>query len=271
LRSTNLTRTSPRPYDQAWLRRFCVLAVLAVAAVPRADAHRRAKVPGGMDAIPKLVFWAWERPEALEGLGSRRAVAYLATTVRLHGTRFDLSPRLHPLRVDRDTPLIAVVRIETDPRRPGAPAPGERAALARLIAGLAGRPGVRAVQIDFDARESERGFYRDLLAEVRAGLPARFPLSMTALASWCAHDNWLDGLPVDEAVPMLFRMGRFEARGFRQAGAANAWRAPLCRGSAGLATDEPHSLTRDGRRLYVFHPAAWTREALDAVAREWPQ
>ncbi len=30
---------------------------------------------------------------------------------------------------------------------------------------------------------------------------------MTALASWCAGDDWLRDLPVDEAVPMLFRMG----------------------------------------------------------------
>jgi hypothetical protein len=247
-----------------------MLAVLAVAAVPRADAHRHAAIVPGMD-IPRLVLWAWERPEALEGLGNHRAVAYLAATIRVGGPRFDLHPRLHPLLVDRDTPLIAVVRIETDPRRPEAMASDERAAMARLIAGLAERPNVRAVQIDFDARESERGFYRDLLVGVRASLPARVPLSITALASWCSYDNWLDGLPVDEAVPMLFRMGRFEARGFRQAGEANAWRAPLCRGSAGVSTDEPQSLARDGRRLYVFHPAAWTREALDAVGREWPQ
>jgi hypothetical protein len=130
---------------------------------------------------------------------------------------------------------------------------------------------VRAVQIDFDARRSERPFYRSLLAAVRATLPRKVPLSITALASWCSYDNWLDGLPVDEAVPMLFRMGRFEERGFRQAGEANAWRTPLCRGSAGISTDERQPLARDGRRLYVFHPTAWTPEARDAVAREWPR
>ena len=30
---------------------------------------------------------------------------------------------------------------------------------------------------------------------------------MTALASWCAGDTWIEALPVDEAVPMLFEMG----------------------------------------------------------------
>jgi len=33
------------------------------------------------------------------------------------------------------------------------------------------------------------------------------PLSITALASWCAGDPWITGLPIDEAVPMLFRLG----------------------------------------------------------------
>ena len=34
------------------------------------------------------------------------------------------------------------------------------------------------------------------------------PLTITALASWCDGDDWIDGLPVADASPMLFRMGR---------------------------------------------------------------
>jgi hypothetical protein len=33
------------------------------------------------------------------------------------------------------------------------------------------------------------------------------PCLFTALASWCEADGWISGLPVAEAVPMLFRMG----------------------------------------------------------------
>jgi len=54
---------------------------------------------------------------------------------------------------------------------------------------------------------SERDFYRALLQDLRAQLPDNVPLSMTALASFCIGDRWLEGLPVDEAVPMIFRMG----------------------------------------------------------------
>lgn len=42
---------------------------------------------------------------------------------------------------------------------------------------------------------------------MRKRLPEDTRLSITALASWTLFDNWLDSLPVDEAVPMLFRTG----------------------------------------------------------------
>jgi hypothetical protein len=47
----------------------------------------------------------------------------------------------------------------------------------------------------------------DVLRAVRATLPAGRELSMTALASWCDTERWLGTAPVDEVVPMLFRMG----------------------------------------------------------------
>ena len=47
---------------------------------------------------------------------------------------------------------------------------------------------------------------------VRRRLPRDLPLSMTALASWCAGDTWIEALPVDEAVPMLSRWGRIAPR-----------------------------------------------------------
>ncbi len=63
------------------------------------------------------------------------------------------------------------------------------------------------LQIDFEARASQRQVVLDLLHDVRAGLPATTRLSMTALASWCDTETWLATAPVDEIVPMLFRMG----------------------------------------------------------------
>jgi hypothetical protein len=83
------------------------------------------------------------------------------------------------------------------------------------------------------------------------------PLTVTALASWCMQ-TWLDDLPIDEAVPMLFRMGPGAAE-FRAIGKSGLWKAKICRGSVGLSTDEPQVAAR-GRRVYIFNPAGWTVE-----------
>jgi hypothetical protein len=112
-------------------------------------------------------------------------VAFLAKTLRLEGDRVIAKPRLQPLQLAPNTKLIAVVRIETDHPTLSAT---QLEKTADEITSLTGGP---VVQIDFDATVSERDFYRALLREVKPRVPS---LSITALASWCAGDNWLDGL-----------------------------------------------------------------------------
>jgi hypothetical protein len=133
--------------------------------------------------------------------------------------------------------------------------------------------GISAVQVDFDATASQRTFYREVLHQLRRQLPASMPLSMTALASWCIFDTWLAGLPVDEVVPMVFRMGADQHR-VRRYLAEDDFRAAACRHSLGISTDEPSPTIRPGRRLYVFHPHAWRLEAMTGILEEvgrWPQ
>lgn len=223
-------------------------------------------VPDRMPGVPRLVFWAWERPEDLRGLDPRAGVAFLAATYRLRGANTETILRRQPLRVDPSTPLIVVARIETDTRdRPVLERPSAEW-LAEHIAALRTEPAVRAIQIDFDATTSERGFYRELLTALRRRLGA-FPLSITALASWCMSDHWIDGLPVDEAVPMLFRMGPAHSE-FITAGAAGRMRAPLCGGAVGVSTDEPTPALGGHRRTYIFHPKSWTSPAIVRATTE---
>jgi hypothetical protein len=113
------------------------------------------------------------------------------------------------------------------------------------------------VQIDFDAAESERAVYRALVLAVRAALGPDVPLSITALASWCAQDRWMDGLPVDEAVPMLFRMGPLNEP-YAGLARSTSTAAPECRGALGTSLDEPLHVRAAGRRVYVFNAAPWT-------------
>jgi hypothetical protein len=257
--------------------------------------------------MPPLVFWAWERPEDFRFLDSRNVgIAFLAETIYLSSEdtakgspiKFTVRPRLQSLRVAAGTPLIAVVRIETPPgHRPdfynqtSPPSPASVAYLQTLINQLASQiarldtlPAVRAIQIDFDATVSERGFYSALLIELRRQLPSTFPISITALASWCIGDPWLRQLPpgtVQEAVPMLFRMGPDAANVAHFLRSGDEFPVAACQHSLGFSTDEILSTNLLGgnfiglpsswhqKRIYVFSPRLWTQPAAEAVLKEW--
>lgn len=214
---------------------------------------------------PRLTLWAWERPEDLRFLAGRTvSVAFLERTLTLRSGQLSIRRRHQPLRLSPDTPLMAVVRIETSGVSPSV---GLAASVAREIAGSATLPRVGAVQIDFDARGSDRPFYAALLRETRARLPRSTRLSMTALASWCSDDPWIDTTTVDEIVPMLFRMGhdaRHIVTGLRERG---RWRVDGCNGVAGVSTDEKWRGLPAARSLYVFNPRPWQASDLDAAAR----
>jgi len=259
--------------------------------------------------LPSIVFWAWERPEDLRFLDRKiAAVAFLAETISVPSNYGSSSPRfpqgftvhsrLQPLRIAPGTPLIAVVRIETSKRsnrnaQDSGRAPSlaftsssddERQRIAIEIAKLQYLPAVRAIQIDFDATRSERDFYLELLRDVRSKLPASFPVSITALASWCIGDRWLEQLPpgtIQEAVPMLFRMGPDVANVANFLRSGDEFPVAACQGSLGVSTDE--SISRDlltgklpgvplsfrQKKIYVFSPRAWTPSAAQAVLKEW--
>jgi uncharacterized protein DUF3142 len=191
-------------------------------------------------------------------------VAYLVLTLRLHHGMIERIPRQQPLRLPAGTRLVAVVRIET-----GAQPDLGAGAVEEIATGLAGlaRPGVAAIQIDFDCARSERGFYRALLERVRGTLPDSLGLSMTALASWCLDDPWLSELPVDEIVPMVFRMGHDTEAVRGELAQGGEFSCPECRESVGLATDEPGIELHGARRIYWFHNGSWSAPALAAAAR----
>ena len=209
---------------------------------------------------PATVLWAWERPEKLDFIDSRKvSVAYLAKTITLRGDKTLVRPRLQPLAVPDGTKMIAVVRIETD--HPVL-SPAQLQQTANEISNLSALSAASVVQIDFDATLSERNFYRSLLTEVRHKLPSSVGLSITALASWCAGDNWLDDLPIDEAVPMLFRMGVERPQFQRRLQTGEPFASSICQKAAGVSTDEVVNVPAS-QRLYIFNPDAWTKDSFD--------
>jgi hypothetical protein len=274
------------------------------------------RIPADRMRLPNVMLWAWERPEDLRSRTGEPnppyGVAFLACTIELQSLPpappvadrapnlgVQLKPRLQPLRVDRGTPLMAVVRLETSndlwhkPEQRGANSAAvpdaqpysdaQRERVAELIADAAATSGVRGLQIDFDAAQSEHAFYAALLQDVRQRLPREIPLSITALASWCIGDPWLERLPpgtIDEAVPMLFRMGPDEAdiAAFLRSG--NEFRPSVCRGSLGISTDEPlsqailagqfkvGSQAAAEKRIYVFPAASLNQNSVADILGE---
>jgi len=223
---------------------------------------------------PALVLWTWERSEDLRFLDDRSdtQIAFLAGTIRLNGDAVSTRPRYAPLIAPMAIRRIPVVRIEAAVGVHAASfSAAQRRELIAAIDGLVRLDGADTLQIDFDAPVSARPFYRAVLADVRARLSPEAKLSMTALASWCLGDRWLDDVAADEVVPMFFRMGRDD-------GAVRAWLAssgsidPRCAGSAGLTLDEAEVALPTSTSLYVFNPRAWTAgdygRALDLVAAE---
>jgi Protein of unknown function (DUF3142) len=216
-------------------------------------------------AVPQIVIWAWERPEDLRFLASQHVmVAYLAGSIVLDEQPV-VRPRLQPLKVAPGTPVIAVVRLELTPATPAAFDDQYRKQVVRDILHLAAAVPVTGLQIDFDALTSQHQFYRDLLTGIRPQIPASMPLSITALGSWCVGDDWLHGLPISDAVPMMFRMGPDHAAIAESFAPGNDFREPLCRTSVGVSTDEPWPATLRGRRVYVFSPTPWNEHSLSAV------
>jgi hypothetical protein len=216
--------------------------------------------------MPRVVLWAWERPVDLRFINpSETGVAFLARTIHLRSNEVVVRPRLQPLDLPEGTSVIAVTRVESDQRTKPDLSIQQTEQLATAIAEMVRLPNVSMIQIDFDATRSERAFYHDVILAVRARLPTSVALSITALASWCADDDWISDLPIDEAVPMLFRMGPDRRRIRDRVASGEEFAARPCRDSYGISTDEPLRNLSGAKRLYVFNPGAWTESSVREI------
>jgi hypothetical protein len=246
------------------------LALVFTLALGLACARTGATAPSRGPALPCVMLWVWERPEDVRFLGGTGAgVAYLAQTLTLAGDVVQVHARQQPIRMSPGQPRMPVTRIEI--ARDVAPAlsAAQRAEVAARITALARE--ANALQVDFDAPASARAFQRALLGDVRRALPPGTWLSMTALASWCQGDAWLDDTPVDEVVPMLFAMGPDAARVRDQLARRGGFDDPRCADAIGLATDEAPWCAESTRRVYLFSPAPWTRATFERALDSLPE
>jgi hypothetical protein len=250
-----------------------LLTVFVCALLPFASSCRRGSTRDRVteNHFPRIILWAWERPENLEFLDPQKfGIAFLAQTLTIKNGDVVFNPRHQPLKVPPGAKLIAVTRIESQKitRQPTELSDEVRTKLVERIRKTLELNNVSAIQVDFDVLPAERNFYRRLLADLRQELPDTVPLSMTALASFCIGDRWLSDLPVDEAVPMVFRMGTDSDPIKRLLSNGGDFRDDLCRRSYGVALDEPLKTSfAEQRRVYVFNVRSWSPDDL-AVLKE---
>jgi hypothetical protein len=217
-------------------------------------------------APSKLILWAWERPEDLRFAGSAAEIAVQTGFVELAGDGIESRGRRFPLK-SAAPPSTALVHVQIDHQRPLAWTPLLRARTGAAILHYARAIPARRVQLDFEVRTSERAVLLDVIADLRRRLPRDTLLSMTALASWCDTEGWLDKVPVDEIVPMLFRMTQGGEALRKRLADGGDFRNPRCRAALGVASDSPIARAPPGRRVYLFSPKGWTAAEFDKARR----
>lgn len=198
----------------------------------------------------KIFLWVWDRADDLRFLHPGEAeVAALMQTIYLRNGHAEPWNRKLPLLLPEGLQPTPVIRLESDG---SALPPPENVAYSL--------PFKQPFQIDFDVRESQLPWYRELLALARQ---RQVPVSITSVMSACLDNPPLTGL-ANEIVPMLFRMGpqrnvylaKLQTRGQFAEG---------CRDSLGLATDEPLPFRPAAKRIYVFNPNRWSRQSFDQI------
>jgi hypothetical protein len=246
------------------------LVVFATAVAARAWLAAREQVlatSAQVDAslVDRGVAWIWpgsNGPAAFRAPGYREA-AVLVETLVIHEQGVERLPRTQPLVLPVGVKRLPVLHVEA---ASDAPDMLSEAQIADIVAAFLRRvdeaaAGAGVLQLDFEVPRRERASYSVLVARVRAALPAHLKLSVTALAHWCSESDWLDHLPVDEVVPMLYRLGPHAGHWRAQWSRGDPALAARCRGPAlGFATNDPPPAQLLARtpRPYWFDESAWS-------------
>jgi hypothetical protein len=229
--------------------------------------------PEPLQTLPSIVLWAWEHNDSLSFVDpSKVAVAYYAGTIMLGRENATLTSRQNKLDLRGDAVAFPVFRIQN--AHSEEPASSESwSAAKRLICEYVQKHGKSIIQIDCDAGLHDRHGYKRFLTELKSALPKDSCLSITALASWCLADKWLQTVPADETVAMMFSLGK--RRNETISVLARDGLSPGNRAveSLGIAVNEEETTQKvkelgcikRASRIYVFSPLGWTKRRYERV------
>lgn len=225
------------------------------------------------DKEPKVFLWAWERPENLLFLKDQNVgVAFFAGGVVYNGENLVFRKRFQQLLVPEGTFLMPAIRIDNfSSRSLSLLEENEQENLANFIVEICSVKDSNGCQIDFDAQESERLFYKKLITKVRKNLSNNLPLSITALVSWCNKDSWLNGLPVQEIVPMFYELGEDDYIVKNNLVGGDFMDFKNCQKAIGISDKEefPDSDLLKGRKIYLFSYSSWTEKSFSAIINKF--
>src|SRR5262249_54563484 len=177
------------------LRRCVSFAPLLLLIFLGSDQNISARTRMPVD-MPPLVLWAWDRDDDLRFIDIRdTAVGYLAATLIPRGGRVFLTPRPHPPAPPKGTRLVAVAPVRVDRHEPPVVSDAQARDFAATLAALRENLPGEFLQIDFEAKASQRDFFVNAVAALRQRLPDAV-LSATALTSWCLNERWTQSLAV---------------------------------------------------------------------------
>lgn len=253
---------------------FALLLILILLLHPPVQGAEESKATS-KSKTPNKILWAWKRAEDLSGINPREfGVAYLACHIFVDGNRVKWETRNQPLKIPPETFVIPTIRIDVIHREKPDLSRQQIEKIAWHIQKAANSANTSAIQIDFDALETEREFYRELLEHLRRTLPSTMAISITALASWCLFDNWIRDLPIDESVPMMFSLGRDREKVLLYIRKHHDFLDARANRSLGLSLEDtsvnelmiPIAQKRKiPVRVYVFTRTAWTEKKIQAV------
>ncbi len=212
----------------------------------------------------QLILWSWQRQEDLSYINKNTLIAPLVGTISVRGNNLQVFPRSNHLTLKVSSKIIPVIRLEINPRFSVADETFEKIILHILALTVPFKSDT--IQIDFDATVSQRSFYKKLLNQLRCVLP-NIKLSITALASWCLNDIWIENLPIDYAVPMLYNLGEDSKQVKRLFLNKKQWKACKCYGYIGLHQKDLFVKIPKGWTAFIFNDEPWTPEAYNYLRR----
>jgi len=256
------------------------LSIWILSSMSQADGNE----PNYFQSDKKTVsIWAWDRFDDLSFLKDDTSVTSYAGTFYLRDNRSLFDPRKKELVCPKDTLRMPSFRIESVSKiEPDY----EESAIAGICETIKQylrnhNECQKMVQIDFDASQSEREFYKKLLVELRKTLKTNqntsdTKISITALTSWCLKDKWMQSLDVDEIVIMLFSLGPDKEEILTSLKDNNLDTGNKASTAIGISANEPNTnealkilgILNDAQKVYIFQSLPWTKNRFISITNE---